>query len=53
MPSSEPESPPEEPAPDDAMDATIEGFWDRRPFLRYINPYARSKYVAPWAVLGS
>ena len=39
--------------PDDTMVEKIEGFWNRRPFLEYVEQYARSKYVAPWAVLGA
>jgi hypothetical protein len=49
----ESDGPPEPPTASDAVDALIDGFWDRRPFLRYVHTYARSRYCAPWAVLGS
>lgn len=41
------------PPPDDGMDDAVASFWERRPFLRYVDTYARSRYCAPWAVLGS
>jgi len=40
-------------APDDPLPPEAVGFWERRPELGLINQYARSKYVAPWAVLGA
>lgn len=39
-------------APDDTPPEAA-GFWDAHPALSLIEQYARSKYVAPWAVLGS
>lgn len=39
-------------APDDTPPEAA-GFWDAHPALGLIEQYARSKYVAPWAVLGS
>jgi hypothetical protein len=43
------------PAQEDAPegDDGAPGFWDARPELAYVREYARSKYVAPWAVLGA